>query len=560
MTRKVIVKRGNLIIEELGERPIRLLPDRNSAAVVYKKLAYPLRTVTASERGKLTTAYIDLEDVPTDKDETTFPRPGATFVLTGRANFIGLTQVASPFSPEPEVKWSTESTAYGHYLVFDGDQAFFGEVQKSFYSQGLSWLRADECYRPSKDGHMYDWFLRFERDDRSPEQFRAQVKAALGQVKASPGQAAAAMSAAPVDRLAVVTEQAEEQTLQLEKLIRALQESQVNTDRIAATKKAIEVSSLERQQEVLRRELEDAKYKLRKRDEEFGALQRKYDALSSQLRAQAEDYANMQRSHARLLRLLEEERSTNLRKWTASQGNEVASLRGELRAAYDRVSRVEAENESVRQSLQAERIVASRLQEQLGMVNGKLQPLESEISALTAKLEMAHAESEQWIDAHANLEEDYTKLHKAQIEIVQQSRAGGSGARQRFEDVGALVHHCLPRLSISSEAISEIVEEGWFRSAPELWRELKKLNDYKHGSGQDTQFAQRIVDNWHEIREHISDGKQSDRLRIYFEVPKVATQRKKVQIMWKQDKQQQQRLHDRLGASWSPFLKNESIH
>jgi hypothetical protein len=561
MSFKVIVRRGERVIEELGERPIRLLPDRNTAAVVYKKAAYPLRAIQSSEPGKLTNAYIDLDDAPTEKDETSFSRPGTIFVRTGRANFIGLTQLESSLAPEPKIKWSVESTAYGHYFVFDGDRAFFSTVQRSLYSQGLSWLRADECYRPSKDGHMYDWFIRFERDDRSPEEFRAQIKAALGQLKANTHQSPAAGPSAAPDSLVAVTERAKAQAFQFEKLIQTLQESQVSAERIAATRTANEVSTLERQQELLQRELEEAKYKYRKRDEEFGALQKKYDILSSQLRAQAEDYSNMQRSHARLLRLLEEERSANVRQWTVSQGDDVASLRADLRSANDRVSRVEAERESARQALQAERTVTTQLQDQLGMLNKKLPPLEAEILTLTSKLEMSLAEGEQWFDAYMKTDEEYRHLRNSQLELMQQSNAGGSGARQRFEDFGTLVHHCLPKLSISSEAISEIVEEGWFRSAPELWRELKKLNDYKHGNGQDIQFAERIVDNWHEIKEHISDGKQSDRLRIYFEVPKQATQRKKVQIMWKQDKLKQQRFHERLASSiWSPFLKDESIH
>ena len=94
MAVKVIVKRGQQVVEELSQRPLRVMPDRNTAAVVYNRKSYPLRCDSLMEVDGWLTAYIDLNDVAAEKDETTFPRSGAKLVRTGQAKE---TQINSTF-------------------------------------------------------------------------------------------------------------------------------------------------------------------------------------------------------------------------------------------------------------------------------------------------------------------------------------------------------------------------------------------------------------------------------------------------------------------------------
>ena len=124
--------------QEIGYRPnspVRKLPD-GTAGIVVSGLVYALYEDHS----------IDLAEEGTPKaDCPEFFRPGEDLVYAEES--------------EAEDWWFFEETRWRSYLAFDGSEAFAERLNAAFEDEGLS-DGYRESFRPAKNGHFYDYFIR----------------------------------------------------------------------------------------------------------------------------------------------------------------------------------------------------------------------------------------------------------------------------------------------------------------------------------------------------------------------------------------------------------------
>lgn len=124
--------------QEIGYRPnspVRKLPD-GTAGIVVSGLVYALYEDHS----------IDLAEEGTPKaDCPEFFRPGEEFFYAEAG--------------EAEDWWFFEVTGSRTYLAFDGSEAFAERLNAAFEEEGLS-DGYRESFRPAKNGHFYDYFIR----------------------------------------------------------------------------------------------------------------------------------------------------------------------------------------------------------------------------------------------------------------------------------------------------------------------------------------------------------------------------------------------------------------
>lgn len=124
--------------QEIGYRansPVRKLPD-GTAGVVVSGLVYSLYEDHA----------IDLAEEGSPKSDCPeFFRPGEDLIYAE--------------ADEAEDYWFFEKTRWRSYLAFDGSEAFAEQLNAAFEEEGLS-DGYRESFRPAKNGHFYDYFIR----------------------------------------------------------------------------------------------------------------------------------------------------------------------------------------------------------------------------------------------------------------------------------------------------------------------------------------------------------------------------------------------------------------
>lgn len=125
-------------------RPVRRLPD-GCAGVVYQNRVYPL--YEGNE--------IDLADLGFDKSEVSPPHASGDV-----PRFAKRTSALVPIVD----RWSVETTSLGSYLIFDGAESQASVVIDLLSDIGLPWTRWDRSVRKARDGHQYDWWIRFDRE------------------------------------------------------------------------------------------------------------------------------------------------------------------------------------------------------------------------------------------------------------------------------------------------------------------------------------------------------------------------------------------------------------
>jgi hypothetical protein len=128
--------------QEIGYRrnsPVRRLPD-GTAGIVVSGLVYAL----------FEDHSIDLAEEGTPKaDCPEFFQPGEDLVYAEAG--------------EAEDWWFFEETRWRSYLAFDGSEAFAERLNAAFEEEGLS-DGYRESFRPAKNGHFYDYFIRLPSD------------------------------------------------------------------------------------------------------------------------------------------------------------------------------------------------------------------------------------------------------------------------------------------------------------------------------------------------------------------------------------------------------------
>jgi hypothetical protein len=164
------ITRGSMVLEQVSERPVRVLPDGRSG-VVYAGDVYPLRKST------LLGDHIDLNDEVVAKSECmAFVSVDEPIVY---ATSDGLESTSAGISLKPS-RWAIETNRFGHYFVFDGSEAQAEAVIERLESEGLEVRRWDASSRPADDGYFYDWFARLVFDGTN-ENCREAVSSALSE-------------------------------------------------------------------------------------------------------------------------------------------------------------------------------------------------------------------------------------------------------------------------------------------------------------------------------------------------------------------------------------------
>ena len=453
------------------------------------------------------------------------------------------------------MKWGVESNAYGQYVVFDGDQHCFNAVLRAFRGRGITWIRAGESYRPAKDGYSYDWFVRFDRGTTTAQEFAAKVKPILGEVEITPPEDASVSSLPQSPSLSSSADQIAQQRLAADRLLQALQDSRATVNRGAEEALVAEKRALERAIDTLRKDLEVERTANRQHAFKQRALQEQLDKIAAEARGKAEQYSDMQRSRTRLLTLLEQERTDRHKQHFINK--DAAKIEIDLANAIERAEKSNSECVFLRSELTEAQNVSSDVQGELVDVREQLRSAHVENKELHSQAEQANANRDEHAARAESLEQQVISLQELQIRQAESTLDRRELKNSTYWDIGSLIHHCLPKIELSEDSVNEIVEERWFKTAPQLWSELKLLNDYQHGTEQHAQYLERInASSWFEMKKHISDGVQSSRLRIYFEIPKSNTERKRVHVMWKEDKKQQDRFHERLSDCWTSFLSS----
>lgn len=137
---------GLSVIDGPIRRPVRLTPD-GYAGVVYAGAVYPL----------LRDNVVDISGPSWEIEDCN------RFLLAG---------AEVPYAPNPrsgspapeftgfEGEWYVDSSALGHYVLFNASERVAGSVVDALEGAGLSVQRWDASHRPATDGRFYDWFAR----------------------------------------------------------------------------------------------------------------------------------------------------------------------------------------------------------------------------------------------------------------------------------------------------------------------------------------------------------------------------------------------------------------
>ena len=144
----VAVYRGDQRFDSAPCRPARLMSN-GIVGAVYSGLVYPVYKFGDDD------FRIDLKDQGIDKDSVPDFWPSDSeliFTPAKKSEILSL-------------DWYVESNFYGHYLVFDGDEALLNQVLKCLVKNGVGVKRHGESIRRADDGHRYDWFVRLGSDD-----------------------------------------------------------------------------------------------------------------------------------------------------------------------------------------------------------------------------------------------------------------------------------------------------------------------------------------------------------------------------------------------------------
>lgn len=133
----ITVKQDGQAIGHRPDSPVRRMPD-GMAGVVVHGLVYAIR---ADHSVDLAREGIAKEDCPQ------FFRLGEDLVYAA--------------SGGADDWWFFEQTRRGAYLAFDGSETYAARLNEAFEAAGLS-RGYRESFRPAKDGHFYDYFIRLQ--------------------------------------------------------------------------------------------------------------------------------------------------------------------------------------------------------------------------------------------------------------------------------------------------------------------------------------------------------------------------------------------------------------
>lgn len=194
----VRVVNGDLIVEDVVRRPVRITPD-GYAGVAYGGAVYPLSSDCVVN---IAGPAWELADC-------------ARFLLAGSE--IPYARMAS--DPTPRFRgfagdWTIETNEFGHYVMFNALERVATEVVDALESAGVLIQRWDVSHRPASDGNFYDWFARLRFKGSEDEAF------SLVRNVFSPSEAAGVTSQAGVTMsLAPPPTRAEDLEAQVEQLL-----------------------------------------------------------------------------------------------------------------------------------------------------------------------------------------------------------------------------------------------------------------------------------------------------------------------------------------------------
>lgn len=142
------VAREDVVLYWARNRPARVLPDGHLGAVVNRR-AMPVYG------HRFEFLSVDVDDDGYDPSDCPFWSTEEPFRFMDDN---------VDCSDGPPLDWYLETNAYGHYVVFDGDETSLNNVLDALDRTDVGVRRHGTSYRPADNGHQYDWFIRLAFD------------------------------------------------------------------------------------------------------------------------------------------------------------------------------------------------------------------------------------------------------------------------------------------------------------------------------------------------------------------------------------------------------------
>lgn len=144
----VAVAQGTKFLRWASNRPARVLPNGYVGAV-YNGSTMPVY------QHRFDSFSIDIEDEGYEPELCSFWKSSEPFLFSDST---------AEEEDIDDIDWYLETNAYGHYLVFDGDEDTLNDVLGRLAGRGVALKRHGSSHRPADNGHHYDWFIRLDFD------------------------------------------------------------------------------------------------------------------------------------------------------------------------------------------------------------------------------------------------------------------------------------------------------------------------------------------------------------------------------------------------------------
>jgi hypothetical protein len=243
--------------------------------------------------------------------------PADKYSLTQDCPFVGADEPWPPFAVAADrsldrLDWYLETNTYGHYLVFDGDEALLQAVLDRLHLAELGVRYARRSVRPADNGRSYDWFVRLVGDGLSRAQVKARIRSALA---ASSGELPESQTVSPPAQLVRQMERerqlrtaAEHRLAQSEAKLaevgEALSDARERLDRVELENGRLRANA-ENQIDALRAQLHRAAAQRgggsAEQAEQIAALQAERDGALHRARASEDETAEYRRSQEALV-------------------------------------------------------------------------------------------------------------------------------------------------------------------------------------------------------------------------------------------------------------------
>lgn len=168
----VAVAQGTSFLRWARNRPARILPN-GCVGAVYNGLVMPVY------KKRFDSLSIDINDNGCDPDGCPFWTPTEPFRFSDDTDKPGESE---------GLTWYIETNAFGHYVLFDGDEDTLNNVLGRFAARGVAVKRHGSSHRPADNGYHYGWFIRLEFDG-AREEAEKLVSDALSKIRTDDGTA-----------------------------------------------------------------------------------------------------------------------------------------------------------------------------------------------------------------------------------------------------------------------------------------------------------------------------------------------------------------------------------